>query len=189
MMILQFYFKSLNQTLIFVLNPCHITTTLWAILFLTDATRRGKVLFCVCMSWAFGCILGIVFAENDAMDYGLENNLYWVQHIVGAFIAPIVAVCSGRYPSKYYFNFKTVIACWPFFAVYMRYFLAPISAATWANLNHTLCSATTDPWRNFFNMGDYYYFWAEFYLCLPSVIFFYTNFWTARLFEGLIGGN
>jgi hypothetical protein len=56
------------------------------------------------------------------------------------------------------------------FTLYMRYVLTPMSAISWANLNHSLCSVDNDPWRAYFGMLKYYYFWAEFYLGLTSVV-------------------
>jgi hypothetical protein len=52
----------------------------------------------------------------------------------------------------------------------MRYFLTPVSALTWSNLNHTLCAIDNDPWRAYFGMGKYYIYWADFYLALTSVV-------------------
>jgi hypothetical protein len=56
------------------------------------------------------------------------------------------------------------------FTIYMRYFLTPLSAMTWANLNHTLCSVENDPWKAYFDMGIYYWIWSDFYLALTSVV-------------------
>lgn len=62
------------------------------------------------------------------------------------------------------------MAGWVVFTLYNRYFLAVLSYFSWANLNHTLCSVDNDPWKKAFNMGNYYYFWADFYLFLPSFL-------------------
>ena len=56
------------------------------------------------------------------------------------------------------------------FTLYMRYVLTPMSAMTWANLNHSLCSVDNDPWKAYFRMHKFYYFFAEFYLGLTSVV-------------------
>jgi hypothetical protein len=56
------------------------------------------------------------------------------------------------------------------FSLYLRYILTPISAMTWANLNHTLCAVDNDPWRAYFGMHKFFYFWSEFYLGLTSVV-------------------
>ena len=52
----------------------------------------------------------------------------------------------------------------------MRYFLTPVSAMTWANLNHTLCSVDNDPWKAYYGMGKWFYLWSDFYLGLTSVV-------------------
>lgn len=67
------------------------------------------------------------------------------------------------------------------FAVYMRYVLTPLSAMTWANLNHTLCGIDNDPWRAFFGMHKYFYFWGDAYLGFSSMVFNYLNILVARL--------
>ena len=51
----------------------------------------------------------------------------------------------------------------------MRYILTPMSAMTWANLNHTLCGIDNDPWRATFGMREYFYYWADYYLLFTSV--------------------
>jgi hypothetical protein len=56
------------------------------------------------------------------------------------------------------------------FTLHTRYVLTPLSAMTWANLNHTLCTMGNDPWRDYFGMGNYFYFWAEVYLGLCSIV-------------------
>lgn len=71
------------------------------------------------------------------------------------------------------------------FSVYMRYFLTPISTMTWANLNHTLCGIDNDPWRVYFGMNKYYYFWAELYLGFTSTVFTYINVGLSLCFSAL----
>jgi hypothetical protein len=53
------------------------------------------------------------------------------------------------------------------FMVYVRYFLIPISAVTWANLIKTLCASEKDVWSYH---GKYYVFWGEIYLGMTSII-------------------
>jgi len=64
----------------------------------------------------------------------------------------------------------------------MRYFLTPLSAISWANLNHTLCGIDNDPWRVLFGMHKYFYFWAEGYLGLTSLTVSLINSSLAKLF-------
>lgn len=68
------------------------------------------------------------------------------------------------------------------FSMYMRYFLTPLAAMTWANLNHTLCGIDNDPWRRLFGMHKYYYFWSEAYLMLTSTLALFCNCGVGYLF-------
>ena len=45
-----------------------------------------------------------------------------------------------------------------------------------------LCGIDNDPWRKHFNLGKYYYFWAEFYLCLGAMTCTYFTYGLAKLF-------
>jgi hypothetical protein len=38
-----------------------------------------------------------------------------------------------------------------------------------------------DPWRKYFELKEYFYFWAEFYLCLAAITFSQFDIWIARL--------
>ena len=115
----------------------------------------------------------MVFAENDEIENKLEIGFYWFEHLNGAFFAPILIMSSGRYPIESFVSWRNVIGGWMFFSLYMRYFLTFISNWVWVNLNHTLCSAENDPWKEAFDMGAYYYMWADFYLLIASFTAYY----------------
>lgn len=70
---------------------------------------------------------------------------------------------------------------WNAFSIYNRLILTPVSHLTWANLNHTLCSVDNDYFKVTFDMGAYYYFWAEFYLFFFSFIFYYLTIYVSRI--------
>lgn len=65
------------------------------------------------------------------------------------------------------------------FTLHLRYVLTPTSAMTWANLNHSLCTVDNDPWREYFIMHNYFFYWAEVYLGFTSVV--------TQYFIGLLG--
>jgi hypothetical protein len=72
------------------------------------------------------------------------------------------------------------------FSMYMRYILTPISALTWANLNHTLCGIDNDPWRVLFGMHKYFYFWADGYLSLTSHALNLVNVMASRIIHKIL---
>lgn len=95
--------------------------------------------------------------------------MYYVQHVFASFLAPFLLFMGGRYSASDqlrgplpYFGFLC-------FSVYMRCFLTPLSAMSWANLNHTLCAGDNDPWKAYFYMEKWYYLWSDIYLAWTSI--------------------
>lgn len=62
------------------------------------------------------------------------------------------------------------------FAIYMRWFLTPVSAMSWANLNHTLCGCDNDPFYVILGSNKYFYLFADGYLGLISVGMWVVNY-------------
>lgn len=178
--LIQIYLKINSQTLIFILNPCHVITLVWGIVLTCEYSKTTQILFLYGLSNIFNPWIGMVFAENDELESTLEIYSYWVQHVVAAIIAPLICLFGGRFAHKIYSNPLTIIVGFQMFSLYMRLFLTPMSALTWANLNHTLCGIDNDPWRTHFNLGEYYFFWAEFYLSLAAMTSTSITIWLAR---------
>lgn len=61
----------------------------------------------------------------------------------------------------------------------------PISILSWANLNHALCSAS-DPFEEFFGLGETYYFWATGYWILAFPITALCNYIIVNIVQKLI---
>ena len=101
-----------------------------------------------------------------------ELAAFWLQHYLIAFVCPAVLHLNGRYNRAYHVDlraahFVSAIQGWLFFMLYQRIFLTTFSLLTWANLNFTLCGAssrhyTADPFVK--SYGQYYYIMSEFYL-------------------------
>jgi len=70
-----------------------------------------------------------------------------------------------------------------YFCVYQRWVLGLVSMYTWANLNHTLCDADNDPVFAYFNLGESYWFWAEFYLGIAAFAGVFVNLCICYLFK------
>lgn len=166
---IQIYTKFNSQTMIFLLNPCHVYTLWWGYLLVTKYSKFNQLVFLFWFANVSSPMIGMVFAENDELELVIEIYSYWIQHVIASFIAPLALIFSGRYAHKTYVNPLTIILGYQFFTIYMRFFLTPMSNWTWANLNHTLWGIDNDPWRTTFNLKEYYYFWAEFYLCLGAI--------------------
>lgn len=90
-------------------------------------------------------------------------------------MAPLILFCGGRYSARDFTVWPLPVMGFMLFTFYMRFLLTPLSALTWANLNHTLCGIDNDPWREAFGMHKYFYYWADFYLILASVTINFMN--------------
>lgn len=134
----QIYAKTRTQTLIFLLNPCHVITLVWAIVLTSNYSKFTQALFLYANANLFNPHIGMVFAENDELESNIEIISYWAQHLIAAVIAPLICMFGGRFAHKIYSSPLTIICGFQIFSLYMRFFLTPISALTWANLNHTL---------------------------------------------------
>ena len=119
--------------------------------------------------------IGIIFAENDGY-VGLDWFIYYLEHAFTSFLGPLVLSLSGRFDPLEYVSFPLPVSGYHLFCIYMRYFLMPLSWFFWANLNHTLCSVENDPWWRYFEMGKWYYFWADWYLLFSCYVGIILNF-------------
>lgn len=164
----QIYFKVQSETIIYIFNPCHAVTFLFGVISLMPFNRLTDALFPVALASCFGAWIGIVFAENGELS-DLEIAMYYIQHVFAAFLAPLVLFLEGRYSATDQLRWPLPLYGFMGFTLYMRYFLTPMSAITWANLNHTLCAGDNDPWSAYFGMHKYFYVWADGYLALTSV--------------------
>lgn len=169
------FLKFQQNTLIFMFNPCHVAIIFLAISCLTRYSVLGEISAMCVYSFAFGGYIGIIFNENEELSQA-ENVLYYVEHALASALGPLILNLSGRYdfasrafPPYPFFGFG-------FFSVYMRYILMPLSALTWANLNHTLCGLDNDPFYKAFDLGKWYYGWSEFYLLFSCFVGYFVNY-------------
>lgn len=63
----------------------------------------------------------------------------------------------------------------------------PVSVLTWANLNHGLCGHHSDPLYSAFELGRWYWLWAEVYLSLACLIGYGYNLLVISLVHRVVG--
>jgi hypothetical protein len=137
-----------------------------------------------CFATSFGGWLGIILVEHENVPL-LENIAYFTEHIIGAFGGPVILTIAGRFDMTEYLSINYVQGGYYWYAIYMRWFLAPISMYTWANLNHNLCGCDNDPVYVLFDLGWTYNFWAEFYSMFLTWASFLANYLICVLFKKL----
>jgi hypothetical protein len=169
------YLKVVAETLIFIINPCHVNCLLLAIISLNKNSLVTEMCALGFFSSNFGGWIGIIFSENEELGM-LEIVVYYIEHAFASFLGAVVLTYAGRYDIRKYLSFTNIIGGFLYFTTYMRWLLMPLSAYTWANLNHTLCGVDNDPFFKHFNLGWTYYFWADFYLLFSCWVGWLLNF-------------
>ncbi|EAA02838.4 AGAP012707-PA, partial [Anopheles gambiae str. PEST] len=90
-------FKFATRTVIYILNPCHITTIMQIYLLACNkSTKSSTVLFRLQMNYLNGPLLAFMFPETDSRQLPLESSIYWIQHALMCII-PIFLLKSGVY--------------------------------------------------------------------------------------------
>ncbi|XP_055372522.1 transmembrane protein 164 [Condylostylus longicornis] len=144
---LEMGFKLSTRSVIFILNPCHITTMIQIYLLAAKPTRTTTALFRIQNNYLNGPLLAFVFPEHDSRTLPLEQFTYWVQHAL-LFIIPIYLIREGgAYKLENIMDFKWNLIGIAIMLLYHFCFLSPISMLTGVNLNHMLCAALADPFQ------------------------------------------
>lgn len=164
-------YKFYTRRGIFMHNPCHYVLLFSGILLTTEKTKTKAVIFISYMRWLFGPISALVFPVTTGMVLPWEEEFFWIEHYLAAFVGPLSLMLFGRYGflkmsfgdffAHQFFGFGIHI-------LYMRFIMVPQSMLTWANLNFTLCHPDSDPFVPL--IGNYYFSLADYYLNFASLV-------------------
>ncbi|KAL4492477.1 hypothetical protein ABPG72_005612 [Tetrahymena utriculariae] len=156
---------------VFMHNPCHYVLLFSGILLTTEKTKVKAVIFVSYIRWLYGPITALVFPVTNGMVLPWEEEFFWIEHYLAAFIGPLCLTLCGRY-GFFKMSFWDLLVHQYFgFAIhilYMRFIMVPQSMLTWANLNFTLCHPECDPLIPL--IGDYYFYLADHYLNFASFL-------------------
>jgi len=167
-------FKMNSRTLVFILNPCHAATLFVVFLTMTDFSFIGEIVVLAFYGFSFGGWIGLIFSENEGLPWN-EVFVYNIQHVIVSGLGPIVLSTGGRYDIRRFFSVRLLWAGAILFTLYERWVLMPISLISWANLNHSLCGVHNDPFYEIFQLGKWYWLWADLYLALACFVGFVVN--------------
>ncbi|CAD7089140.1 unnamed protein product [Hermetia illucens] len=140
-------FKLSTKTMIFALNPCHITTIIQIYLLAAKPSKTTTALFRIQMNYLNGPLLAFLFPEVDSRQLPFEATIYWIQHGL-MFIIPIYLLrLGGAYNMEDILDFKWNIIAYTLLIIYHFTALQILSVISHINLNHMLCSSASDPFE------------------------------------------
>uniref|UniRef100_A0A915EC16 Transmembrane protein 164 n=1 Tax=Ditylenchus dipsaci TaxID=166011 RepID=A0A915EC16_9BILA len=140
-------------TLIFFLNPCHLSTVLQLILLKIPQENHGPwavQLFRFHLYTVPGALMALAFPIlNTRLMIG-EMFIYFVQHILIVSVPFYLMSIKDTYSPESLTNYS-----WPMFSasllvLYHFLFLQTVSLLTQVNLNCIMCPAVSDPFRGRF---------------------------------------
>lgn len=151
--VIELCYKTLTRTVIFLLNPCHLSTILQLILLKIPEESHGPwavQLFRFHLYTVPGALMALLFPIlNTRLMIG-EMFIYFVQHALIVGVPFYLMSLKGTYSTESLTNFS-----WPIFSasiiiLYHFMFLQTVSLLTHVNLNCILCPAVSDPFRGRF---------------------------------------
>ncbi|XP_059622229.1 transmembrane protein 164 [Phlebotomus argentipes] len=152
---LELGFKFASRTVIYVLNPCHITTIIQIYLLAAKPSNFVTIMFRIQMNYLNGPLLAFLFPETDSRQQAMEATVYWIQHglmfIIPVYLLRLGGVYTMEPLSDVSWNVISYSICLIYHFVILEIFAVP----TQVNLNHMLCPALLDPFT-----GPSYRLWA-----------------------------
>ncbi|XP_058466300.1 uncharacterized protein LOC131439382 isoform X2 [Malaya genurostris] len=139
-------FKFATRTVIYILNPCHVTTLMQIYLLACNKPRKSTTsLFRLQMNYLNGPLLAFMFPETDSRQLPMEAAIYWIQHALMCIIPIYLLRTGGVYNMEAISDFTWNIIGYSACIIYHFAFLQIVAIPTQVNLNHMLCAALKDP--------------------------------------------
>ncbi|GAB0095459.1 transmembrane protein 164 [Sergentomyia squamirostris] len=152
---LELGFKFASRTVIYVLNPCHITTIIQIYLLAAKPSNLVTIMFRIQMNYLNGPLLAFLFPETDSRQVAMEATVYWVQHGLMFIIPAYLLRIGGCYTMEPLTDITWNVISYSICLIYHFVILQIFAVPSQVNLNHMLCPAVLDPFE-----GPSYRLWA-----------------------------
>ncbi|XP_076807701.1 transmembrane protein 164-like [Clavelina lepadiformis] len=151
-------YKFATDSLIYLLNPCHILTFSLIYLLAVNENKPSKKVtgvFRVHLHLLSGALLAILLPVVNTRHLSFEKYSYWLHHVLIYIIPGYLLSLGGPYTAE-----PLSDPWWPMLSIGTGFFyhftiLQGLALATHANLNNMLCPAMSDPFE-----GLFYRMWA-----------------------------
>ncbi|KFM77106.1 Transmembrane protein 164, partial [Stegodyphus mimosarum] len=141
-------FKFSSRTVIYILNPCHIITTIQIFLLAAPPTSKTvTALFRIHMHSLYGAFLAIFFPVLNTRKRTLELEIYWIQHLL-IVITPFYLLrtgVAGIYTVERLDDMSWAVLTLGLLFLYHFLPLQILGMITQVNLNNIICPAVSDP--------------------------------------------
>ncbi|XP_047489947.1 transmembrane protein 164-like [Penaeus indicus] len=138
-------FKFATKQLIYLLNPCHVTTAIQIYLLAAPPSKFVTTVFRVHLNFLNGAVLAILFPVTNSRLLPFEVELYWVQHLMMLVTPYYLLRLGGVYTVESPWDMSWTVMSLGILLIYHFLPLQIIAMASQVNLNNMLCPAISDP--------------------------------------------
>ncbi|KAK3872205.1 hypothetical protein Pcinc_022709 [Petrolisthes cinctipes] len=138
-------FKFATKQLIYLLNPCHVTTAIQIYLLGAPPSRVVTTVFRVHLNFLNGAVLALIFPVTNSRLLPFEVELYWIQHIMMLVTPYYLLRLGGVYTVESVRDMSWTVMSLGILLLYHFLPLQMIGVAAEVNLNNMLCPAISDP--------------------------------------------
>ncbi|XP_043196316.1 transmembrane protein 164-like isoform X2 [Amphibalanus amphitrite] len=138
-------FKLATRQLIYILNPCHVTTAFQIVLLTIPPSKYSTIIFRIHLNFMNGAVLALLFPVTNTRLLPFEAELYWIQHIMMLVVPYYLLRLGGVYTIEKLHDWTWSVMSLGFSMLYHFIVLQGISVTFMVNLNCMLCPAISDP--------------------------------------------
>ncbi|XP_049822166.1 transmembrane protein 164 isoform X2 [Aethina tumida] len=140
-------YKFSSRTVIYLLNPCHVTTAIQIYLLAATPSKVVTALFRFHLNLLNGPLLAFLFPETDTRILPLESAIYWIQHGMMVVVPYYLLRLGGVYNVEPMGDITWNVLSYSINVIYHFAILQIVAIPTEVNLNHMLCPAILDPFE------------------------------------------
>ncbi|XP_012262660.2 transmembrane protein 164 [Athalia rosae] len=156
-------FKFSSKTVIYLLNPCHVTTMMQLYLLAAEPSQAVTAIFRIHLNLLNGPLLAYLFPETASRQIFVDKAIYYIQHGLMVVIPYYLLRVGGVYNVEPLSDLSWSVLSYGLNLAYHFWVLQAFALPAQVNLNHMLCPAVLDPFE-----GPNYRVWAtihQFLLC------------------------
>ncbi|XP_076294669.1 transmembrane protein 164 isoform X1 [Lasioglossum baleicum] len=148
-------FKLTSRTLVYLFNPCHVTTAVQLYLLAAAPSPMVTTLFRIHLNFLNGPVLAYLFPETESRGIFADKALYYIQHGLMVVIPYYLLRLGGVYNVEPLSDMSWIVFSYGLNLVYHFWILQALAWPIQVNLSHMLCPAVLDPFE-----GQYYRLWT-----------------------------
>ncbi|XP_021927766.1 transmembrane protein 164 isoform X4 [Zootermopsis nevadensis] len=120
-------FKCASRTVIYLLNPCHITTALQIYLLAAQPSRLVTIIYRLQLNFLNGAVLACAFPWTETRLFPFEKSIYWIQHSMMVIVPYYLLQLGGAYNVEKYSDFSWCLVAYGMNLVYHFAFLQAVA--------------------------------------------------------------